>query len=1842
MMIKEFAIRLCLPAILLASLALSAPAGRIEAQSPAAQASQSATKILLEKAHTQEARGRRDLAVQTWQQVLLTEPRNPDALANLVRVYRLEGDSKLADSYQARLRALSPNDRSPAGLEHPATAPDQKAQLEQAAKLSDTGNYTDAMAIYRQAFGTHPPAGDWSVAYYETEAATDGGRPHAIQGLRALIEKNPAEARYQISLGRVLTYNPANREEGRKLLAGFPQDTQAALALRQSLLWDAANPAVAPQIRAYLSTHQDSQLAAVFQAAQPASKPVITASAGVTATTPNPAANNSPPAAAPTIAKVTPPPAVEQPSHPMPVPASKPSAAVATAPAAAPPKTIVAVDPTPKPKSIAAPPVPASPPIKASNSFGAAAAIPNRTPTPGTPTEAQTVKTRAADEVAAYQALNANRVADAETRFKAILAGDPASSKALAGMGYVRMQQGNFLGAISFLEQAKRGSPDDKGLLAALETARFWFIMGEGQNSLNSNDLTMAEKRYRTALQLRPTNPEALEGLAGTLLKAQQPAPAISLFERAVEAQPTSVDGWRGLFMAQFQGGDAALALGTARRIPPGPLAQLMSDPLFLQPLASAYAAVGRGAEAQATLESALKQRFPTDVKGLKTDIEVQLAGMLASANHLDQSAVMYKQALADDPGTLAAWQGLVRIQHAMGRDDEALQTVQSIPPATYAAAMRDTGFEIAVASIYQAEKKLDVAQDLLQKAVTEQTNAGQKPSPAIEMQLAGLYIERGSPQLAYPVYQQVIHESPERADAWAGLLSALHVTGHDKEAVAQLKLAPPSVRAQLETNPSYLQTMASVYGALGRSREATQFLGRVEQDYAAQRSAPPLDVEIQNAWLLYNGMDDAGLYRQLMSLGGRHDLSADQRRTVQTIWTNWAARRANQVAAAGNPRRALAILNAAARAFPDNPAAIKSLAIGYAQAGQPHQAVLIYKAQNMASATVSDYEAGVSSALADGDNKDAEVWLRFALKAYPVDPRILILAARFEQARGDTGRAIQYYRASLKAMPPIAPGSKLAADLGLPGPSAPLSLPSRDQPQDISILLAPGYSDPASTGGASPEPYLPSYGGHGPLPPYDGSARLVPPYMTNPGAADHSQSGEEATRTQAVAATGNLATVSQRGQAEVDTAVRSAASRALGQPEVASQQPILPQAPSSKPVTSSPGAVGGEVYSPYVAYVAPPPVPNATQPTGNPSAVVVQLGDNTPHPMQSQTEVTDVLPTARYAPSARANQAAASHAEVSAARADRIRRLQEESAAGRIGQSHPPPEDTITVATQNAEYVTPAQNGAQVPQPPNPPGRQLGKIPDTGAQQYPQPSAPPQPAGPPTITRSRPAPHKPPASPKSAPPATASQTFAQPSPVTQPAPSTPATPVATNVGPVSAGSVQPTGPAYPIATPPTDAQLRAQNLPPLGGYFEAQVPIPMTQRQQAESELASLEGSYSGWLGVTGIGRYRTGASGLDRLFDVEAPAEASAVIRRSVRLTVVALPVFLNSGVLNSSAFITGNVPYIGTLPANSANPTAQQFSNGIGGELQLTTRNVGLAVGYTPYEFLVRNFTGRIRLSGLGNHVVLYGERQSVKDTQLSYAGLHNPGTSFPTLQGPVWGGVISNIGGVRLNFGGANSTFYASGEGGILTGQHVLDNTRFGGTTGADFRVGNWPEHGSLMLGGSLSGMHYAYNESGLSYGQGGYFSPSSYFLASVPISFNGHTRANFHYVIAGSLGVQTFEQDAALFFPLDPSLQSGFVPSNGAICTASQAPSYNCGKYPLTDTTTFNYSFNSQASYRFGAHWYGGGFVFANNARNFNSVSAGFFFRYVFRAQHSPEGYPAGLFTVDGLRPLQIP
>ena len=145
------------------------------------------------------------------------------------------------------------------------TQQNQTTQLAQAAKMAEAGQYAQAMVIYRQVFGSQPPPGEWALAYYETESATSGGRAHAIAGLRGLVEKYPQDSRYQVQLGRILTYDPATREDGRKLLQKYASDPLAQEALRQSLVWDSQNPASAADIRAYLLKHNDTQLATALK-----------------------------------------------------------------------------------------------------------------------------------------------------------------------------------------------------------------------------------------------------------------------------------------------------------------------------------------------------------------------------------------------------------------------------------------------------------------------------------------------------------------------------------------------------------------------------------------------------------------------------------------------------------------------------------------------------------------------------------------------------------------------------------------------------------------------------------------------------------------------------------------------------------------------------------------------------------------------------------------------------------------------------------------------------------------------------------------------------------------------------------------------------------------------------------------------------------------------------------------------------------------------------------------------------------------------------------------------------------------------------------------------------------------------------------------------------------------------------------------------------------------------------------------------------------------------------------------------------------------------------------------
>jgi predicted Zn-dependent protease len=1798
---------------LLSALLLGAAPGALS-QAPAAQSAvgNSATATLLDKAHTLEARGRMDMAAQTWQQVLLADPNNTDALGGLARAAKMAGNDNLANTYLTRLKAINPNDPGIVRAQGVMQQGQQLQQLQQAGKFASAGNYAQAMNIYRQVFGSTPPPGDWALAYYETEAATEDGRAHAIAGLRSLVDKYPIDSRYQIALGRILTYNPKTRAEGRRYLERHPNDPQAAEALKQSLVWDAQNPATSGDIKAYLQKHRDPQLQEALQNTQAQQR----ASQRTTRTGRGTAAAAEPPSAD----------VLEQ-------------------------------------------------------------------------------RQRSAEENAAYAALNKKQYTEAEERFKALLAKNPDNPRALAGMGYVRMNQQNFGGAISFLEQAKQDGAT--GLDANLATSRYYYLIQEGGTALNENDLTTAEQQYRQALALRPTGTEAMQGLGGTLMKAQQPEAAVGYYAAFVKAKPNVIDGWRGLFMAEYQSGNPARALDTEKRIPASIRTQLMRDPDFLRTLASAYSAVGRDADAQRVLRSALDLPFPAGAQGLKAETQLQYASLLLQANHMDQASGLYRQVLASDPSNTLAWQGLINTQHSMHNDAAAIQSLESMPPQVYDQALRDPGFLGTAASIYQSQNKFDIAQSLLERAIAQQQTTGQKVPVPLQVELAGLYLQRNDAAHAFPIYQRVLNENPDRVDAWQGLLTSLHAAGRDREALAQIQQIPAAARHTLEGDVDYLQTVGNIYNGLGQPQQAMVFLNRVQQRYAQQHTVAPADIDIQNAWLLYNGSNDVGLYRQLLVLGGRTDLTDDQRRTVQTIWANWAVRRANQASAANNPKRALAILNAAAKAFPDNPGVIRALAGGYLRAGLPKEAVAIFKSQDMTTGSASDYKAAVGAALAANDNKDAEVWLRYGLNQYPKDGQMLGLAAKFEQARGDSGRAADFYKASLAAMPPADPGSELAYLLNQPSPLNPRALPTQTQSQDLTSLLAPGAEDRNTDGSPSvaqapPRPYLPSATnsyGQAPVQIGAGAAQAnpgysVPTYMSNPAAA--------ATRTrttpqklrdyvpdpQTSPANGyqiypgiseNYAPPAISGQAPVSLASNTMTEADLLPVEQADSQPYLsfqqeqirrmtdtatrsqdeayqPYRPNSQREGAQTGEFNGEVYGPYVPYTPPSAKSNSTLLSYSPSEVTVPTGA-TPRTIGSGTNATT-----RNAKNTRVTSKSGSvHPEIAAAEAAAARRRQSDPNSGTaVGQNNEP--DDLTYGGQNVQY---SPSTGQMSQPSSIPataptgqygstqnGRtgysttnqsqvqsysnrsltlpNVSQSGDSYGQQYPQPQRGQLASGASSgsrttraTTRSR--------------GATAVGGFG----VAQAPVYYPSAPTGLTTQPY------PDLPPYNNSgVPPSDQQLVARNIPPLRGSYSLDGNVvpggpPLTERQQTELDLATLEASYSAWMGGSGFVRFRNGTPGVNRLFDYEAPFEATVVVGKSVRFSVVPRAVFLNSGTLDLTQFAgsTTATPILGTLPITAINAPTPQFASGVGGEIQAVGNNFGVAVGYTPYEFLVSNITARARVRFF-SHLTLFAERDSVKDTQLSYAGLRDPGSVTPVYTGNIWGGVMSTGGGARLDFGNERSGFYVSGDGATLTGYHVLDNKKYEGTMGAYFRVKQWPGIGSLNVGGSFFAMHYDHNELPLTYGNGGYFSPEVYFLGSLPVTFTGNYKTNWHYVISAAFGIQTFEQDTGLYYPLDPVQQNGAYSG----CSLTQIAQNNCPTAQVAKSTSTGANFNlgGEFSYRFGEHWYLGGALAANNTNNYTMVQPTFFARYLFRPQYPTEDYPTGLFPIEGFRPLRVP
>ena len=869
-------------------------------------AASQAEQALLARAQSLAEHGQLDIAIQTWQQVLLSDPNSKDALAGIARAEMQLGRAKDAEPYLDKLRSLGGSGQVIAQIEAMPHVQPPSQRLDDAQRLAQKGDYADAMKTYRQIYGDHPPAGDVALSYYDTEAAIPAEREHAIEGLRDLAQRFPADPRYAITLGRVLTYEPKTRAEGIALLNKYPDFSAAREALRQAESWNE----IAPE----------------------SSAPVRT----------------------------------------------------------------------------------------------------------GNP-----------EEEAAYRALNGGRIDEAQQRFQSLLAKDPNSRGALSGMGYVLMKQKDFNGAEGYFERARAAGAT--GLDNSMALAQFWVRMGKGTQELADGQSDAAIADFRAAAVTKPTNPDALEALAGALMQKGDDAEAADYFARAVHNAPDRSQSWRGLFLAQSGEGDAQAALATNDRMPQGLHAQFSSDPEYLRALAEDDLALGRESEYQHVVEQVLALPFPNQGRDLPLDKQIQYAYLLMSVHRYEPALELFRQVVAAAPDNVDAWRSLISAQHQLLRDDEALATIGRIPQSVFDRIDNDASFLALVGSIYQSRHQWARAHSYLERAIA----TSKAPSDTLELQLADVEAAQGQLQEALAIYQLETQNHPDNPAAWRGLITVLHQAGHDQDALREVTAIPEPVRLRLEGDTGYLQSVASVEASTGQNQQALEAFDRIAGNYAAKNEAEPVDVQIQSGWVLLRVNDDRRLYKLIAAIAGSSYLTDEQRSNFNQLLAAWSIRRATASSATGDPRRAIMILEAAARAIPGNTDVLNSLAGAYLKAGESRRAVAIYEALDMSNASLVQFKGAIGAAMAAGDMKHASAWLETALDRFQNDPDILKMAAEYEQATGNTQKAVAYYRAALAAMGPESPAEMFPRSGGGIG-----SEPSVDSPTlDLMQLLAPKAS---------------------------------------------------------------------------------------------------------------------------------------------------------------------------------------------------------------------------------------------------------------------------------------------------------------------------------------------------------------------------------------------------------------------------------------------------------------------------------------------------------------------------------------------------------------------------------------------------------------------------------------------------------------------------------------------------------------------------------------------------------------------------------------------------------------
>lgn len=456
---------------------------------------------------------------------------------------------------------------------------------------------------------------------------------------------------------------------------------------------------------------------------------------------------------------------------------------------------------------------------------------------------------------------------------------------------------------------------------------------------------------------------------------------------------------------------------------------------------------------------------------------------------------------------------------------------------------------------------------------------------------------------------------------------------------------------------------------------------------------------------------------------------------------------------------------------------------------------------------------------------------------------------------------------------------------------------------------------------------------------------------------------------------------------------------------------------------------------------------------------------------------------------------------------------------------------------------------------------------------------------------------------------AQAAQQPGAPYPVGQQA-AAPQYPVAQYAAPAAVGYAAAPAPATP-ARQPIGAQSRAPWL------AEADSQANPTGPKTAQQELNEIESQRTSTLAGGPVLRGRNGDSGMSQLTEMQVVAEAKMAVGNG-KLVARVTPVALDAGSVGSdfnSASRFGGGPLavpVGGAPVNAAGTplrstsAGQQNAFGVALGVAYESDRIKADIGSTPLGFRYTDVNTGVRFNlplTQRTTLSLGASRRPVTDSLLSYAGVRDDRV------GLQWGGVMNSSARVDLGWDDGYFGIYGYGGYGLLTGHDVKRNTRWEGGGGFYLRLIDNAEQ-RLMSGVNFTSMGYADNLRYFTFGQGGYFSPQTYFAVTVPLSLAGRS-GRLAYNVRGALGMQAFREDASDYFPTDRAAQSA---AGNAV-------------YPGQSKTGLAYNLVGSVEYQAAQQLFVGSMLGIDNARDYRQWYAGVYVRYALQRQTGQIAFP---------------